>query len=324
VAGVQAPGAFGNYGAEVSRCAAIPGGGALRGRGMSLLTGTSLYDLKLPQMPSAADLMVRDGLRIFTAAAAMIRVPESFFRAFSKLTPLRRGLSSPASTAQPTCCGGCSMGDTRWLAGALRRIGRGEAADEIVSMTKAASYDVRESDPFAAGAPLVLPGEIHPIVGRLNAIWESMRRRVIEVLPPAPGLPRDREWYLRLVDDMYQSNADHSLSIEGYSVSMELIERVRAGDWNPETYDADRKGRDGLAARGYWQAVSARSPGCRDIIAGGNAAQLVRKSHREWYRTDSALCGWWADSGSSTRPGPKQCRLPTHIAIRCAPMGSRG
>src|SRR5215472_19140289 len=45
-----------------------------------LLFGTSLYDLKLSQMPSAADLTVRDGLRIFTQAAAMIRVPEGFFK----------------------------------------------------------------------------------------------------------------------------------------------------------------------------------------------------------------------------------------------------
>src|SRR5690349_7996184 len=47
-----------------------------------LLFGTSLYDLKLPQMPSPADLMVRDGLRIFTASAAMARVPEGFFRRY--------------------------------------------------------------------------------------------------------------------------------------------------------------------------------------------------------------------------------------------------
>ena len=74
------------------------------------------------------------------------------------------------------------------------------------------------------------------------------------VFPPAPGLPHDREAYLRFVDDIYQSDAYHSLSIEGYSVSAELIERVRAGNWDPDHHDDDRQSRDALAARGYWQA----------------------------------------------------------------------
>jgi len=47
---------------------------------VALLFGTSLYDLKLAQMPIASDLMTRDGLRIFTPAAAIIRVPEAFFK----------------------------------------------------------------------------------------------------------------------------------------------------------------------------------------------------------------------------------------------------
>lgn len=115
-------------------------------------------------------------------------------------------------------------------------------------------------------------------------MWESMRGRVIDALPRAPGLPKDQRSYLQLVDDVYQSDAYHSLSIEGYSVSMELIERVRTGDWNPETRDADRNSRDALAARGYWQAFRLVRRDVGDVLAGANAAQLVRKSHRESYR----------------------------------------
>ena len=40
--------------------------------GVSLLFGTSLYDLKHPQMPAASDLMLREQLRLFTPAAAAI------------------------------------------------------------------------------------------------------------------------------------------------------------------------------------------------------------------------------------------------------------
>ena len=46
---------------------------------IELLFGTSLYDLKVTDMPPTPDLVVRDGLRLFSPSAAIVRVPESFF-----------------------------------------------------------------------------------------------------------------------------------------------------------------------------------------------------------------------------------------------------
>src|SRR5207249_8660049 len=45
---------------------------------ISLLFGTSLFDLKVPEMPTAASLVTRDGLRLFSAAASLVGVAESF------------------------------------------------------------------------------------------------------------------------------------------------------------------------------------------------------------------------------------------------------
>ncbi|MGN6374173.1 MAG: hypothetical protein ACTHMG_01320, partial [Sphingomonas sp.] len=67
-----------------------------------------------------------------------------------------------------------------------------------------------------------------------------------------PGRPADVDAYLKRVQDSYVTDAYHSLSIEGYRVSPELIERVRSGTWNPEADEQDREYKDGLAARGYW------------------------------------------------------------------------
>ena len=41
---------------------------------------TTLYDLKQPQSPPKGQLVERNGLRLFSPDAAMVRVPESFFR----------------------------------------------------------------------------------------------------------------------------------------------------------------------------------------------------------------------------------------------------
>jgi hypothetical protein len=144
---------------------------------------------------------------------------------------------------------------------------------------------VRITDPFAPQQAFgTLQIGVPPIVGRLQSFWGLDREEIIAAFPAAPGLPKDTEPYLKFVDEIYPSDAYHSLSIERYRVTPELIERVRAGAWNPETHEADRKDGDALAARGYWQAFQKVKEAVAQIIAGTDAAQLVRGAHRDWYR----------------------------------------
>jgi fido (protein-threonine AMPylation protein) len=252
---------------------------------ISLLFGTSFYDLKEPQPPPGADLLVRDGLRLFSIEAALIKVPEAFFAA--KPIEAQVALATvrePSGLLRRLLAGGNSVVAGR-LMGAFRRIGRPEMADEIRAAMTGAGYDVRESDPFVPGHEFgrLDPG-IAPIVGRIQSMWDAMRSVAVGAFPPAPGLPADRKAYLQFVDEIYQSDAYHSLSIEGYRVTPALIERVRSGDWNPESNDADRQNRDALAARGYWQAFQLVKKSVEEIIDGANAGALVRATHRDWYR----------------------------------------
>ena len=89
---------------------------------------------------------------------------------------------------------------------------------------------------------------------------------------------------LTSIDKIYGSDAYHSLSIEGYRVTPELIERVENGEWNPRDNEPDRQSRDALAARGYWQAFQRVKHAISEIIGGANAGALVRTAHPEWYR----------------------------------------
>jgi len=247
--------------------------------------GTSLYDLREKKMPPAADLTVRDSLRLYAPAPALIRISEDFFaRRPIETQVVLAGIRDPSDLLGRLLDGGHSVIAGR-LAGAFRRIGRAELADEIVSAMKAAGYDVRETDPFKPGQTFgSLRGGTAPIVGRLQAMWESMRGRVLDGFPKPPGLPRDKRAYLRFVDGIYRSDAYHSLSIEGYGVTPELIERVRSGNWDPDHHDDDGQSRDALAARGYWQAFQLVKESVSKIIAGGNPGALVRTAHRDWYR----------------------------------------
>jgi fido (protein-threonine AMPylation protein) len=252
---------------------------------VELLFGTSLYDLKQKEMPPAADLTEKDGLRVYTPAAALVRVPGAFFTRYPIEAQVTLAATKDTSQILSRLLDGGHSVVAGRLAGAFRRVGRADAADEIVKAMKGASYDVREADPFShAQAFGTLDPGTPPVVGRVRALWEATRDTVVASFPKAPGLPKDKDAYLKFVEDIYKSDAYHSLSIEGYSVTPDLIEKVKAGNWNPQENEGDRQNRDALAARGYWQAFQKVKESVSDIITGAAAGPLVRTAHRDWYR----------------------------------------
>ena len=111
--------------------------------------GMSIYDLKERNSPSASELTVRDGLRLYSPAAALVRIPDCFVR--RNPVELRIVLASAADVAEilrPLLEGGRSVVAGR-LAGALRRVGGDDDADEVLNTMRSAGYDAREKDPFA-------------------------------------------------------------------------------------------------------------------------------------------------------------------------------
>ena len=107
---------------------------------------------------------------------------------------------------------------------------------------------------------------------------------MLAAFPAPPGIPDRPEAYLRAVEEAYVTDAYHSLSIEGYRVSRELIERVRSGGWNPEANAEDRQNRNALAARGYYEAFVAVKASVEKVLRGGNGGAVADADHAEWYR----------------------------------------
>ncbi len=251
---------------------------------IKLLFGTSLYDLK-QRMPAESDLVERDGLRLFSPAAALVRVSEAFFvRNPVEMQVVISHIKDASEVLAVLLDEGRSVVAGR-LAGAFRRLGRTAVADEIVATMKSAGYVIRETDPFAPEQTFGAVGiAAPPIVERLHALWEQARGTVLDTFPQAPGLPTKPDAYLSFVDGIYTSDAYHSLSIEGYNVSPELVERVRLGAWDPKDNEADVGSRNALAARGYWQAFQQVKKTVMDVLEGKNSGALIRADHRQWYR----------------------------------------
>lgn len=115
-------------------------------------------------------------------------------------------------------------------------------------------------------------------------MWQTMRETVIAKFPQAPGRPKDIRAFLEDVQDSYLTDAYHSLSIEGYKVTPELIDKVRSGNWNPEGNNIEKGEKNALAARGYYQAHQAVLKSLRKILKGKNAGEVVDDDHSTWYR----------------------------------------
>lgn len=252
---------------------------------VKLPAGHSILDYKAKDFPAAGNRMAVGGLRVMTLEHALVRVSESFYRTHSRDAQVAlRSLKDGSVLARQLLDGGHSVVAGR-LAGALRACGQGAIADDMLSTMRSVGHAVSETNPFADPPATLkwLRGE-SPYVTRIRLMWASMRSDVIAAFPPEPGLPAAPAAYLAAVKDSYARDAYNSLSIEGYRVTNELIERVAQGGWNPQAIEADEQSRDAMAARGYYQARIEVEASIGRILAGSNAGIVASRDHRTWYR----------------------------------------
>lgn len=251
---------------------------------IGLIHDTSIFDVRL-DMPPEADRTILNGVRLYSLPAALLGCAQGQFE--SRPTELRAALAmvkDPSEVLRRLLDGGHSKIAGR-LAGAFRNIGRPKFADEIIGAMQAAGYTVSESDPFKEASLIAFGArETSPYVNRMRMDWARMRADVLRIFPKAPGIPADAASYLKNVEELYVNDAYNSLSIEGYKVSAELIEKVRSGKWNPDADRNDRDQRDALAARGYWQAFQAVKASIKNVLGGANAGQIADGDHAAWYR----------------------------------------
>ena len=250
---------------------------------VNLLHDTSLYDLQAA-LPGKGESEEKDGLRIFTLAASLITATPGMFT--SNPIDCRTALLTirDASEILPGLLDGGRTVVAGRLAGAFRNIGKDRIADDIIKTMQQAGYDVRETDPFASKVPGGTGRPVSPYVTRLRIMWQEMREPVVKTFPSPPGLPKDRDNFFKQVQEIYVTDAYHSLSIEGYRVTPELIKKVMSGTWDPAGSEEDRKQRDAMAAKGYHDAYQEVLKSLKKVLAGKNPGQVADDDHGNWYR----------------------------------------
>ena len=250
----------------------------------SLLHETSIMDVRL-KLPDKNDMEIKEKLRIMTLPAALIACGPGYYSNYVIEARAALSMISDASEILHKLLEGGHSTVAGRLAGAFRNIGKNIIADNIVEAMRAAGYSITENDPFEEKSTIIFSErELSPYVNRIRMNWADMRGIVLENFPQAPLLHQNTDEYLKHVDDIYLTDAYHSLSIEGYRVSEELIERVSSGSWDPETNRKDKEYANALAARGYWQAFQAVKKSSEKILNKSSPGTVVSNDHSIWYR----------------------------------------
>ncbi len=245
---------------------------------------TSLFDVRAA-LPDTRMRQRLRGLRVYSLPAALVFTGPALFRVNAIDARAALALVRSASEVLPILLkGGRSVVAGR-LAGAFHNIGRQTIADEIEGSMSAAGYVVRVEDPFEQSTPFTLPArEPSPYVIRVRLLWHHMREVVLENFPRLPRGPVAAAAYIKRMEEAYVIDAYHSLSIEGYQVSADLIERVRSGAWRPDHNEDDARRRDALAARGYFDSFQVVKESVRKVLGGKNPGEVAARDHSAWYR----------------------------------------
>ena len=245
---------------------------------------TSLFHMK-SKLPLKSEVEVLDGLNVLSLSSALVNASSNTY--LQNATDMRTVLSlvkSSSDILSILLSGGQSIIAGR-LAGAFRNIKKDKIADDIIKTMQGVGYDVRELDPFNDHLNISFSSkDASPYANRIKIMWSDFRKVILEKFPAAPGMPKNIEKFISSVKEIYVTDAYHSLSIERYQVTPELIDRVRNGSWNAKDNDGDSKQRDAMAAKGYWDAFQMVEKSIRKVLTGENAGEVLDNDHGDWYR----------------------------------------
>jgi Fic/DOC family len=249
-----------------------------------LPAGTSLFDYRVKDMIPAQQRTITQNLRAMTLEAALVRVSPNVWQSDPLTLRLALQLLKDSSELNRVLLGGDHSVVAGRIAGGLRAVGRIDLAADVLATMRSAGYTVAETNPFAAPIAPMRQRPESPYCARIRAMWEHMRPDVLQAWTTPARTRTPINEYLAEAEERYIADAYHSLSIEGYQVSVELIEKIRNGNWQSDVNDVDQRDRNALAARGYFEAHLAVQGSIRTVMTGANPGTALKVDLQGWYR----------------------------------------
>lgn len=250
---------------------------------IDLIGDCSFFEMRA-QMLELSTVQRYHGLNIHSRVASLIYCSPSIYKRFPDDVAIVLSSFKDASEILSVLLERSHTVIAGRLVGAFRFLGKDTIADDILSSMKAAGHTVWEVNPFEDNVCLPELSSSSPHAQRLEVLWKKFRQDIVKRFPESPALNKDKSAYLKNIDSLYVQDAYHSLSIEKYTVSFELIKKVRSGNWDtiddPETNNQI----DAMAARGYWLASQSVRKSIEKILEGSPSGEVIERDHVLWYK----------------------------------------
>ncbi|MDH5612809.1 MAG: Fic family protein [Gammaproteobacteria bacterium] len=208
------------------------------------------------------------------------------------------------------------------IIGAFDALGMRAESKKMEAIITSVFGAIKIINPFLA-EPVILGGRRGEAAsaGRVRILWQQMRQVVIDGFdqckPEFDFYSRPLDETLAMISELYVRDAYNSLSIEGYRVTPELIERVSKGDWSPDTIKQDKEIKDALAARGYFDAFNNVKASLTEAYHREDLSYLIDVGITQWYTSLFGPCviaGIVSDSDlAGFRKGPIYIRKSRHV-----------
>lgn len=249
---------------------------------------TSIYSY-VDRSPLPVEQEVISGLNVMTLPLSLCRVGPSFFTSSEEDARLALSLvESAESLAQPLLKYQAISAGNR-LVGALKAVGREETSTALEKILLKSGSRVEAENPFTT-TPAPVQRHRSPYYSRIQTGWAAYRKTIIDLFQGYELTKLSTEQYLTTAIELHQDDAYHSLSIEGYQVTTELIAQVESGDWDAEKSVKMADQRNTLAARGYYEAFLAVQESTKAVLSGKSPGKIARRDLSDWYQSLWSPC----------------------------------
>ena len=229
------------------------------------------------------------GVRCMSAPYCLVMLNPRYFKDYAREVQITMGkIDDPGAIAALIDVN--ATGVAR-LVSAYRRIGRNEFAEGILRQLSGLKTNLPVDDNPFADEPVYQLGTParSPLYTRIKVLWAQHRETVFAIRPQQAVMDISAEDYLARVEAIRVEDAYHSLSIERYRVTPELIRKVAEGQWDPSGNPQDLRQIDAMAARGYLDAFELVKEDAGQLFSGRKstpdlASRIFNRRHQAWFQ----------------------------------------
>lgn len=252
---------------------------------INLIHDTSIF-LRTDVKNFPSEIEYYNGIPIMSLPLAICRLSNSYYKNYPRNIEIvfKMAALSPSDISRALLTHQSPASAER-IIGAYKHLNEEAKAKQISDDLLAADFKLAEVNPFEEYIPKLGNFRVtSPHAARIRLMWNNMREAVENILPHPPGFKSDTDKTISIIQETYVQDAYHSLSIEGYQVTEELIEKIEKGLWDPENTETDRKQKDAMAAKGYLESFRTVVLSIRQVLSGEIPGIVLENDLQKWYR----------------------------------------